>query len=111
MNILLSILIASIVGFILSSYIFSKTQRKSLEHKAMLIFDGLFVVSAVYALVSMMNGSDPVIPKGLVLWILVPIDLYVGIVAIHYRDEQINTIGRTAREEEQQKSCVTRYVE
>lgn len=97
------VIVSSVVGFAFSTYVFRETKRKTLEHKSMIVLDLIFAVSFAYGIFSLLMGIDVVLPKGLVLAILAPLNLYVGIIAVHHRNVRIDRIARACRKKEELK--------
>lgn len=103
MSIHFYVVFSALLGFCSSTYVFKKTQRKTLEHKAMFWLDLLFVGAFIYGLVCIFLGVDVVLPEWLILAILVPLNLYVGIIAVHYRNKEIEHIAQGYSQEEEKK--------
>lgn len=103
MTIHIYVILSSLLGFSLSTYVFKKTKRESLEHKAMFFIDLLFVAAFIYGAVSLLLGVDVVFPEWLILAILVPLNSYVGVVAVHHRNESIEIIARESRRKEEEQ--------
>jgi len=102
-TVLYCLMAVSVLGFLLSLYVYKHTRRQTLEHKAMIIVDGIFIAALLFALREWYQGATAhPIHTGL-FWVVLAVAGYVGVLAIHYRFEHVESRARQEARKEMEK--------
>ena len=86
-SLLLCTIFTAALGVAMSLYVYYKTQRRTLEHKAMIVLDMLFVAAIVSAMSSAAYNDHVTPVDQVIFWLNLGLAVYVGILTIHHRFE------------------------